>query len=147
MKHLKHNITVLMCSLIFTFFAAQVNGQQTEWQKYKSVDGIDIFYQETECNAEGVPPQIAIILKFVNTTNKSITIEWDLQVWYNGVQQKEHIADDEDHFSLTIQPNQSIQGNCETPFGALYIYKDFTIYKAKQKLTRFELSNIKVTLQ
>lgn len=131
-----------MFMLISSFSLAQ-----SQWETYAEVEGVQIQYTEVECREEGIPPQLAVIIKVVNTTNSNITIEWDLAIWYNDELASENIADDENHMTITLKPNQSIEGDCSVPHGTLYIYKDFLVYKAKQKLTKFELQNIRVTLQ
>lgn len=135
------NLLILGLLMLAPLFS---NAQQ--WTEYAEVDGVKIFESEIECRENNIPPQLAVIFKVVNTTNKQITIEWDLQIWYNDVAH-ENDSDAENHMSITLEPNQSIEGDCLTPSGALYIYKDFLVYKAKQKLTQFELQNITVSLQ
>ena len=135
-------ITLLGLLMISSIFATA-----QQWKEYATVDGVKIYNAEVECRDNNVPPQLAVLLKIENTTNQSITIEWDLKIWYNGVEHKKDIADGENHYSITLDPNQSIEGDCGTPNGALYIYKDFLVYEAKQKLTNFELSNITVSFQ
>ena len=50
-----------------------------------------------------------------------------------------------DFTSVKLSGNQTIEGNCETPYGPLYIFKDFITYVSPTKLTRFELENLTVT--
>ncbi|MCH2235232.1 MAG: hypothetical protein MK078_13360 [Crocinitomicaceae bacterium] len=134
--------TLLGLLMLSTIFATA-----QQWSDYATVDGVKIYQTEVECRDSQLPPQLAVLLKVENTTSQTIKIEWDLKIWYNDVEHKKDIADGENHYTITLEPNQSIEGDCGTPNGALYIYKDFLIYEAKQKLTHFELSNITVSLQ
>lgn len=130
--------TTVMCASVFS---------QTEdkWELYKSIDGIEIYSQEVNCMAKNIPNQVAIIFKVVNTTDKEIKIEWDLAVWYNGVEQTSKVRDGEKHYTIELGANEIVIGDCEVPYGALYIYKDFITYKTDTKLSNYELQNIKVT--
>lgn len=119
--------------------------QESDWQLYATVDGVEIYTTESDCQAKNIPAQKAIIVKVVNTSGSDIKIEWDRAIWYNDKLVTDNVSDGENHMSVEVKKNSTNEGNCETPYGALYLYKDFITYETDTKLTNFELQNIKVT--
>ncbi|MEX1002005.1 MAG: hypothetical protein WDZ35_07810 [Crocinitomicaceae bacterium] len=136
------NYLILICVFFFSTLAV---AQDTEWELYATVDGVEIYTRSVDCYAKNIPDQKAVIIKVVNTTGEQLNIEWDEAIWYNGEPVKENATDDENHYTISLPPNKSVEGECETPRGALYIYKDFITYETDVKLTKFELQNIKVS--
>ena len=120
-------------------------GQDADWKLYSSVDGVEIYTMETDCYAPNIPDQKAIIIKVVNTTKTDLKVEWDQAIWYNDKLVTDNVSDGEHHMTVEVEKGSSEQGDCEVPYGALYLYKDFITYQANTKLTNFELQNIKVT--
>ncbi|MBD3637482.1 MAG: hypothetical protein HUJ25_09030 [Crocinitomicaceae bacterium] len=135
---------VFLCAFLLSLSTL---GQETEWQLYASVDGVDIYTKETDCNARNIPAQKAIIIKIVNTTDENLIVEWDRAIWYNGELVTENISDDENHIIVEIDKNSTQEGTCEVPRGALYLYKDFITYDTDTKLTNFELQNLTIKRQ
>lgn len=133
----------LLLSILLTTLPA-VAQDQREWTLYKEIEGVSIYFQETNCTTNDAPAQVAYIVKVVNTTGRSLSVSWDLAVWYNYVRQSEHISDGENHYTVDLAPNQTLVGDCNTPYGALYIFKDFITYVSPTKLTKFEFENIQV---
>lgn len=136
-----------MRTFILALFIVVVNtaiSQTSEWTIYKSLNGVDVLYKQVDCVTDQAPSQIAYIVKLENKTNNEVVVSWDLSVWYNNEKLSHDVADGENHYSVKVSSNQSIQGNCETPYGPLYIFKDFITYVSPTKLTRFELENLTV---
>jgi hypothetical protein len=136
-----------MRTFILSIFIVVVNtaiSQNSEWTIYKSLNGVDVLYKQVDCVTDQAPSQIAYIVKLENKTNNEVVVSWDLSVWYNNEKLSHDVADGENHYSVKVSANQSIQGNCETPSGPLYIFKDFITYVSPTKLTRFELENLTV---
>lgn len=141
-----HIVMKSILGLIFAFTLTNAAfAQSTDWTLYASVDGIEIYSIETDCFAKNIPDQKAVIIKVVNTTGENLKVEWDTEIWYNGDHLEHNTSDGENHYSVELEKNGTQEGSCDTPHGALYIYKDFITYEAKSKLTKFELQNIKVS--
>lgn len=139
------NTMKLFLGLITTILlGSSVFSQDTEWKLYSSVDGVEIYTMESDCYAKNIPDQKAIIIKVVNTTGQNVAVEWDKVIWYNDELVTKNVSDGENHMKVEVAKNSSEEGNCEVPYGALYIYKDFITYKTDTKLSKFELQNIKV---
>jgi hypothetical protein len=141
-----------MRSIFVLLFLLGINsisiGQdQKDWTLYKSIQGVNISYQETNCTTDSAPAQIAYIIKVENTTGQSLSVSWDLAVWYNYERLSHDISDGENHYTLDLNPNQTLIGDCTAPFGALYIFKDFITYVSPTKLTKFEFENLQVAIK
>lgn len=133
--------TICFLTLGLTSFA-----QESEWQLYASIDGVEIYTMESDCYPTNIPDQKGILIKVVNNNNETVQVEWDKVLWYNDEIITDNTTDDENHYSVQIEKNSSNEGSCDVPRGAFYIFSDFITFKSETKLTRFELQNIKVTL-
>jgi len=135
-------LSFLLCSFLVLSAAAQ---QTNSWSLYKATNGIEIYYQQVNCTTNNAPSQVAYILKVVNTTTIASRVSWDLKIWYNNEEVVHNVTEGENHMTVEVDANREVVGTCETPYGALYIFKDFITYVSPTKLTRFELENIQVT--
>lgn len=120
--------------------------QNTDWELYQTINGVNIYTQSVDCNAKNIPDQKAVLIKVENTNGQSCRVEWDEIIWYNGVQHTQNVASGENHAVVNLTKNEIQEGECDVPRGALYIFSDFITYDSDTKLTKFELQNIKVTL-
>ena len=132
----------LISSLFLTAFLGY--SQTEDWKFYTTQNGVNIYTKEIDCYAKNIPDQKAIIIKVENTTNKPLQLEWDRAIWYNDKLITDNISNGEEHMTIEIEGNSSIEGSCEKPNGPLYLYKDFITYQTDTKLTKFELQNIQV---
>lgn len=122
-----------------------VLGQSEEnWTLYTSSNGVDVHYLEVDCTTDQAPAQTAYLIRITNRNSQDVTVEWDLAVWYNYEKLTHDVADGENHQTISLSENQIVMGDCNTPYGALYIFKDFITYVSPTKLTRFELENFTV---
>jgi hypothetical protein len=119
--------------------------QTEDWVLRQSVDGVEIYTQEVSCLENKLPDQTAYILKVVNTTNKNLSVQWDLAIWYNGKLVTGSEPQEENHHIVDVEKNEITIGDCEMPRGPLYIIKGFMAPSSKTKLTKFEFQNIKVS--
>ncbi|UKN01758.1 hypothetical protein K6119_18700 [Paracrocinitomix mangrovi] len=136
--------SLLGLTLLLTLSFASL-AQESKWEKYTTIDGVEIYTMESDCYAKNIPAQKAILIKVVNTTNQKLKIEWDRAIWYNDKLVTENSTDGENHMVIEIDKNSSQEGSCDVPRGALYLYKDFITYETETKLSKFELQNIKVS--
>lgn len=149
-----HNVLILdlnpnyMKNLLFSVFIflgiSAVSQDNQDWILYQSIGGVNVYYQEVNCNAKDIPSQVAYILKVENTNQGAVRVTWETVVWYNYEKQVTGVSEGENVFAFNLQGNASEVGSCEVPFGGLYIFKDFITYVSPTKLTKFELTNIKV---
>jgi hypothetical protein len=136
---------LILTTLIFAQMVAFTQVDEKSWILYKSIEGVEIYTQEIDCRTNNAPAQKAIIVKVVNRNNQTVKVEWDLSVWYNYEKLVQNVKAGENHYSTDLTANQSVEGNCDAPYGAFYIFKDFITYVSPTKLTQFELENIRIT--
>jgi hypothetical protein len=136
------SVLVLFSAFLLT---AVSYGQSSGWTLYSTVDGIEFYTAEADCNTSNVPSQKAIIVKVVNPTADHVSVEWDHAIWYNGTLAASNTGNGENHFKIDLEQNSEQEGSCDKPYGAFYIFKDFILYDAPTKMTKFEIQNIVVT--
>jgi hypothetical protein len=136
--------TILLSISLALFQAIAFTQEQSKWTLYKTVEGVEIYTMEADCYPADIPSQKGILVKVVNTNSYRCSVVWDLAVWYNNEKQETGVRDGENRFTTTLDVNQEVQGSCDSPSGAFYIFKDFIVYDSPTKLTRFELENITI---
>ena len=137
--------TILIATLCFITVA--FSQETNDWSVYAKINGVEVSYMQVDCSAKDIPSQVAYIIKITNSSNTAVTVSWDLVVWYNNEKQEHNVKEGENHHEISLSAGESIQGDCEQPFGALYVFKDFITYVSPTKLTRFELENLKVEIR
>ena len=128
--------------------SAQSHEASTEWELYSEINGIHIFSKQIECNdeANGIFQEV-VILKFVNTTNKNFTIEWDYELWYdNKCWTCDAKSSKENHKAITLNAQKMIVGDCGSDNKSLWIFKRYTNHNDTSVLTKFELKNLITTI-
>jgi len=130
--------------LILSISSISLSQNEGEWQLFKSVSGVDFYQKETDCTPDNIPSQKGVLIKIINTNEVSASISWELDVWYNDVQHKANIRDGENEYHFTLDSNEKVEGSCNVPNGALYIFKEFIVFKDDTKMTKFEFRNIKI---
>ncbi|MFO8086626.1 MAG: hypothetical protein R6T91_02305 [Bacteroidales bacterium] len=121
-------------------------GQETEWTLHQEKNGVMIYQMDKDWvdPSEGINQEMTL-LKVVNTTEQTLTIEWYDVRWYNDqCVNCQHYEDPEYKHSLTLSPGESLEGKCsfESPNG-LSLFKKFNERESKT-LTKFELRELSV---
>ena len=86
---LKYYFLVLFIFTSFNSFSVHNEFDKTEdkdeWQLYAEKNGVQIYYKTQECRIEsqGLHHEY-VLLKFVNTTDENLIVEWDNELWYNN---------------------------------------------------------------
>ena len=141
-------ITILIISL---FLLAITSVAQENWQLLRSENGIEVYYQNQMCEPEAGFDQEKVILKVVNTTVVSKTIDWDIHMWYNAVCKTCDVDTGEYHKTISLAANEEQQGGCSVYSNFdLCVFAQFTDINYtgdKQVLTKFELANFLVVDQ
>ena len=137
--------TILIISL---FLLAITSVAQENWQLLRSENGIEVYYQNQMCEPEAGFDQEKVILKIVNTTVVSKTIDWDIHMWYNAVCKTCDVDTGEYHKTISLAANEEQQGGCSVYSNFdLCVFVQFTDINYtgnKQVLTKFELANFLV---
>ena len=122
------------------------NGISKEWTLYESNEQFDIEYKASNCNPRIGYDKEMILLRFTNKTSSKLIVDWHMIMFYN---RKCKTCDyfDEYHYSVSVDANSKIEGNCMIESN--YMLKMFskfidTKYTLGERLTSFELKNINV---
>ena len=133
---------LLLAVLMATLIPVRSQGS---WANYYRSNELEINYHAgIECHdlTNGIHKKI-VVLQFVNLTNQNLSISFNKQMWYNG----RCIGCDnpaEQHFTVTLDPQQSLVGSCEDKqTKSLYIV-DKMLNGGNSMLTKFELANIHI---
>lgn len=137
--------------IISLFLLAITSVAQENWQLLRSENGIEVYYQNQMCEPEAGFDQEKVILKVVNTTVVSKTIDWDIHMWYNAVCKTCDVQTGEYHKTISLAANEEQQGGCSVYSNFdLCVFVQFTDINYtgnKQVLTKFELANFLVVDQ
>ncbi len=116
-----------------------------EWKLLFEKNGVEVFaiYENCDDIVNGIHQENAV-LKFVNTTDKNLSIDWDLKIWYDGSCVNCDKNEKEHHFTLHLNAGETKRGSCETRNinRELVIFSKFLNMENKSVLTNFELQNV-----
>jgi hypothetical protein len=121
--------------------------RSTDWVLYQESNGVQQFYKFSECNIpeEGFFREY-VLVKLVNTTAQIRYVDWDIVKWYgeNCVNPDGNL--EEQHRSLILQPNETVEGSCSLDTDkTLKMFSKFLNYKFDDwVLSNFELRNYTV---
>lgn len=114
------------------------------WTLFNTIDGVEFYHKETSCTPKGIPSQVGLLIKIINTNNYRIESSWNLRIWYDGIEQTTNIRDEENHITIEIDKKASLTGTCDTPTGNLYIFKKFIIYTEGAEMSNFSFDEVTV---
>ena len=134
---------ILLYLLTFTTVALFSFISDSEWQLYKSVDGINIYSKTQTAVEKGIAKKY-LLFKYENTTGNFVEVSWKLNVWYNGVCRACDLpSPNEYELSLQLKAKETKTGSVNS---ASKIYKVF--YSSDSEgiapLDKFEFENLKV---
>jgi len=137
--------TMLNCSFITN---DEHKVRSTSWQTLKEDDKIEIRYRYSDCDlpSNGTHNE-NVYLQITNKTNQKIQLEWNTEYWYNDKCigcEKENM---ENHKTLLLKPNQTLEGSCsEKCDQSLMIFSKMLNFDIKSVLTDFNLRDLKTTV-
>lgn len=133
MKHLLFPLVFLMLSL--TTFAGE------NWKTYYKTKEVEIQYCEVDCHDDtnGVH-QRKILLKITNRQNKKVEVYYTKELTFSN---KNVERPDVREFSVTLEPNATIEGSCNSRDNRLFIFSKQLNFSSTE-LKKFELKNISV---
>lgn len=139
------NIIFLLFFLPYWLFAQEETNDKYQWTLYGEESGVQIYYKYQECNkpTDGIFKEY-VLLQFLNTSEASIAISWDNELWYNNVCQTCKSENGEYHYEINLGPGESIEGDCNDNYD-LRLFSKFLNYRDKATLTKFDLKNLTVT--
>jgi len=117
------------------------------WTLYMEKDGIQVYSMYEDCNdkVNGIH-QENVVLKFVNTTGKNLSVDWDLILWYSDKSINNDNSDKEYHFSIHLNAGETKAGSCKNRNKSkeMVIFSKFLNMENKSVLNEFELRNFDV---
>jgi len=122
-------------------------GQEEGWKLFKESNGVMIYQMDKiwEDPSEGINQEM-VLLKFVNTTDQKLHVEWYEVRWQgDNCRNCDFYKDAEYKHELTLDPGESIEGKCsfDSPDG-LSIFKRFIERDSVEPLSKFELRDLSV---
>jgi hypothetical protein len=140
MKNMIKFIPVLMAFMLFSSSNSTVSG----WQKINSQNGVDVYFQEIDCDFYKQPDQTWYLLKFENTNPYPVDFTYHKLVW-EGPECKTCDYEEEYTFTVSVPAKSSVEGKCEEGLTqALYVFSDFKDFELENPTNRFEISKISV---
>ncbi|MPM12732.1 hypothetical protein SDC9_59086 [bioreactor metagenome] len=119
------------------------------WEFMYEVDGVNFYYKVTECNdtANGYFREL-VLLKLENTNDFVVNVQWDVQMYYNGICfHCDEKPDPERHRTVELNSSSTVEGRCFTHGDkTLTIFSRFLNYSdPTSTLTKFELINLVIS--
>ncbi len=132
----------IVSSLVFLLFTTSVFAQNN-WQTVSEKQNVTIQSKKADCNdvANGIHKEL-ILLKFENKNSFPVNISFRKELWYNGNCINCNSNSNEHIISVTLKPNEILEGNCKSS-KQLQIFSKMLNLK-KSELSHFELKDITV---
>lgn len=116
------------------------------WQSYKTENSVSIDYRFADCDAPIGYDKEVVQLKMTNNSSEKVEVTYHIYLYYNGVC-KTCDYPQEYVYTVTLDPNQSLEGNCGLEYDSRITYFSRFIdagYKGNQQLTDFELHGLTI---
>ncbi|OIP01189.1 MAG: hypothetical protein AUJ98_05270 [Bacteroidetes bacterium CG2_30_33_31] len=135
--------TIISLIIMTTFFLFSNTTKENEWKLFKSIDGINIYTQVQEYQANNVTKNY-LIFKYENTNNTAKVVNWRLDLWYNGVCRACNLpSPNEYELTLTLDKGEVITGKVDSESKIFSVFYSSTS-EALAPLDKFELTNLTV---
>ena len=131
-------------------FSAVVFSQSNDWELYSENNGVLIYSKTSDCHmpSQGLHQEM-LLLKFVNTTNQNMQIDFDVEIWsMEECMNCESLK--EDHRSITLNAGESVEGKCDNLMnsGGLMLFVRFLERDTRPPImTRFEIVNLNINIK
>jgi hypothetical protein len=149
------NKSIFISTIFLSLFSnllcfSQNTDNSSSWKLYKEITGLQIFSKDLSCNdnQNGIHEQY-IVFQFMNTTSEAMMVSWQKELWYDDkCTTCNKPANNENTFSVTINPGESIEGSCSnTSIAGLKIFSGFINTVRGSHLTKFEFKNMTVSFK
>ncbi len=140
--------------LLLIFGTVQVTAQKIEletleldsWEVYTVFQDVTISYKVVDCDFNQGFDQQLVLLKYVNNSNQKVILDFNTELYYNGVCKTCNM--NEYRFSVSLNANETIEGECAYGQGGELQFFSKSIDKKVQlseELTDFELTEFNLT--
>lgn len=131
-------------SIVLIAFLAISTNFPKDWSILYTNEQITVEYKEIRCQSnENGTDNNYLILKFTNKTNKTLQIQFTNEVHYNGQCVNCDISKEENNKSITLNPNETIEGKCSSD-KTLKVFSKMNTEFGKTSLTNYTIKNIQV---
>jgi hypothetical protein len=118
-----------------------------EWQEYTTINDVRIEFKRKTCTPINDREQNLILFRYTNLSSDTQTLSWSTKIWRNDFCVNcERIENPEYAFSITLVPNQVLEGDGSTKADkSVYIFDNFITLipgMTDDRLTNFELINL-----
>jgi len=123
----------------------------TQWVDLQTVEGVIFSAVLQDCNrpVDGIYQEM-VFIKLVNTTEETKIVEFDLLLWYDGELWTRLPVNAEKRKSVVLKGGEMLVATCD-PYSDYYydiaIFSKFLNYSDKPELSKFQLSNLKVSFK
>lgn len=134
-------ILVVLFSVVFLSFKPT-----DDWSLYKSQDGVEI-YSKTEIVTNTFGKHKVLVFKYVNTTEKALTVSWKLNLYYGGVCRACDLpSPNEYEFSLNLNSKETRIGKADSES------KMYSVFYSNESegitpLDKFEFYGLKISMK
>lgn len=136
---------LLLLIITISYFSVSSTAQSV-WTKIYNENDVLIETSTIECNPhERMVPYSYVVLKYTNKTNQVVDFNFEISLWYNGDLLDQTPRDSGDlpiQKSLKLQPNASIQGDCESDLNILRVFGNNNNPDMNKQLTKIEIKEI-----
>lgn len=138
-------LTTIIAMLIISSFSFSFVSNSSEWQEYKTIDGVQIFSKISKCATEyNTSKNEYYVFKYVNNNDYNVRISWKLNVWNNDVCRSCNLpSPNEYEQSLDIIAGQTLEYNCSDNSKAFKIFKSSDKGNIHPKV-KFEFANLTI---
>jgi len=140
-------VTCFGTTSLFAQDKSYILKKPTEWTLVKDLSDVAIYYRYQTCDqpSEGTHKE-EVYLKVVNKTNKSLTVEWDLELHYGKKCFNCDGNNAEMHAKIDLKPKEEVAGECmPNANGPLIIFSKMMTFEYPLSLSSFVLNALKVT--
>lgn len=123
----------------------------TQWLELQTVEGVLFSAQLRDCNRpeDGVYQEM-VFLKIVNTTEQAKIVDFDLLLWYDGDLWTKLPVTAEKRKTLVLEGGEMLEASCDPHSDYYYdiaIFSKYLNYTDKPELSKFQLSNLKISFK
>jgi hypothetical protein len=116
------------------------------WQSFRTENNVSIDYRFADCDASIGYDKEVVQLKMTNNSSEKVELNYHVYLYYNGIC-KTCDFPQEYVYSVTLEPNQTIEGSCGLEYDSRITYFSRFIdasYKGNQQLTGFDLHGLTI---
>ena len=134
---------LIFFTLVFSLFSFVTI---EDWKTIHVGDGIAIRSKTADCLLDNAFKQRWFLLEFKNTSGSKIKVTWDLELLdENGKCVTCNHGNGEYQYSITLEPNQTLAGECSTKCSPeLRVVSKILDVKTSMSYPEFNLKNIRV---